>query len=44
MLGEGRPAHVDSGIPANVNTNQDVVLVMRSDDSMLFESTIRTRG
>lgn len=41
----GLPVYVDANIPVNqgVGTNQDVVLVGRFSDAMLFESSLRTR-
>ncbi|HZG96449.1 MAG TPA: DNA primase [Mycobacteriales bacterium] len=35
--------YLDSNIPTDVNTNQDVVLVLNTNESYLYESTIRTR-
>ena len=39
----GLPVYLDSNIPTDVNTNQDVVLVLNTNESYLYESTIRTR-
>jgi hypothetical protein len=33
----------DPNIPTNVNSNQDIILVMRASDHLLWESSIRTR-
>ena len=39
----GLPVVTDPNIPVNVNDNQDVILVMRASDHILWESSIRTR-
>jgi HK97 family phage major capsid protein len=39
----GLPVYVDSNIPTDVNTNQDVVLVLDPPETYLYESQIRTR-
>lgn len=40
---QGLPIVTDPNIPTNVSTNQDVILVMRASDSILYESGLRTR-
>lgn len=43
----GLPVYVDSGIPTNLGVapgnNQDQILVLKSDESYLYESQVRTR-
>lgn len=39
----GVPVVTDPNVPTNVSSTQDVVLVMRASDLLLFESSIRTR-
>lgn len=39
----GLPVVTDPNIPTNVNSDQDVILVMRASDHILWESSIRTR-
>ncbi|OLE23536.1 MAG: hypothetical protein AUG49_15690 [Catenulispora sp. 13_1_20CM_3_70_7] len=39
----GLPVYCDSNISTTVSTNQDVILVMKADDLVLWESGIRTR-
>ena len=40
---QGVPVVTDPNIPTTVSTNQDVILVMRASDLLLFESGLRTR-
>lgn len=40
---QGLPVLTDPNLPTNVSSTQDVVLVLRHTDLMLFESGIRTR-
>jgi hypothetical protein len=42
---QGLPVVTDPSIPTNqgAGTNQDMILVMKSDDVVLYESGIRTR-
>jgi hypothetical protein len=39
----GLPVFVDSQIPTNVNSNQDVVLVLNTAETYLYESSVRVR-
>jgi HK97 family phage major capsid protein len=39
----GLPVYLDSNIPTNVGTNQDVILVLNTGETYLYESQIRTR-
>lgn len=39
----GLSVYVDSDIPTDVNTNQDVILVLNTGETILYESGIRTR-
>jgi HK97 family phage major capsid protein len=39
----GLPVFVDSNIPTTVNTTQDVVMVMNTAESYLYESPVKTR-
>ena len=39
----GIPVVTDPNLPTNVSSTQDVILVMRASDLLLFESGIRTR-
>ncbi|WP_369044708.1 phage major capsid protein [Sinomonas sp. P10A9] len=43
---QGLPVITDANLPTNLGagTNQDVILVMRASDSILFEGGIRTRA
>ena len=39
----GLDVYVDSNIPTNARTNQDVVLVINSGETYLYGSAVRTR-
>ena len=41
---QGLPVVTDPNIPTNVNSDQDIILVMRASDHILWESSIRTRA
>ena len=35
--------YLDSNLPTNVSTNQDIVLVINSNETLLWESAVRVR-
>ena len=39
----GLPVYLDSNLPTTVSTNQDIVIVANSNETLLYESSVRVR-